>query len=249
MGEDLGVAQSSNQGGLEKVVRDVGEFCGMTCPWTHGRGRKFGLTGHNRKGRRECCVLRGLGESLSMFLGMFLPMEKANTTHQIPSVLLDREELILGDDTPDKVVVQCVGSKLKVEGEVVFGTVMEVDEGPSIVVDPLNEVVTWLEGKDGVERGDVATAGGEVVGVRVAVPDETRFARRFGKLLFEDVTVGGEPKFVNRGESRGRRREDYVPLGDHVLIGYDSIEGEGDVHENTEQKVCLGGEDYSKVNR
>ena len=69
-------------------------------------------------------------------------------------------------------MAQCVGSELKVKGDIVFGTVMEIDEGPSKVVDPLNKVVTWLESEDGVERGDVATTGGEVVSVRVAIPDE-----------------------------------------------------------------------------
>ena len=47
-------------------------------------------------------------------------------------------------------------------------------------------------------------------------------------------------------------REDYVPFGDHFVIGDDSIESEGDVHENAEQKVRLRDEDYIlgvKVNR
>jgi hypothetical protein len=42
---------------------------------------------------------------------------------------------------------------------------MQVYKGPNKVVDPLEKVVTWLEGEDGVEGRDVAASGGEIVRV------------------------------------------------------------------------------------
>jgi len=52
---------------------------------------------------------------------------------------------------------------------------MQVDESSGGLENPLEEVMTWPKGEDGVQRSDVATSSREVERVGVAVLDQTGF--------------------------------------------------------------------------
>lgn len=74
---------------------------------------------------------------------------------------------------------------------------MKIDEGPACLERPLQEIMTWLEGEDGVERSDVATASGEIKRVREAILYKTGLGLGFGELLLVKREMGSEPLGVH----------------------------------------------------
>lgn len=114
-------------------------------------------------------------------------------THQVPPVVGDGQQLIFGDNGPDKTVVESIGGELEVELDVVGGAVLEIDEGLACLEDPLDKIMTWPESEDGVEGGNVAAAGGVDEGVGVAVLDEAALGLWAGELLLVEGEMCGEP--------------------------------------------------------
>jgi hypothetical protein len=83
--------------------------------------------------------------------------------------------------------------KLKVELHLIHGVIVQINQGPQCLIEDLEEVVTWPEGEEGVQRGDIAATGGEVEIVRVAVGDETTLGLWFRELLLVNREVCVEP--------------------------------------------------------
>jgi hypothetical protein len=97
------------------------------------------------------------------------------STDQIPAVRLDGQEFILGDNGPYKTILNSTSSEFEIELDVIRGTVVQVDESPCSLENPLEEIMTWPKSEDGVQRGDVATPSREVERVGGAVLDQTSF--------------------------------------------------------------------------
>ena len=83
--------------------------------------------------------------------------------------------------------------KLKVELQLIHGVIVQINQGPQCLIEDLEEVVTWPEGEDRVQGGDIAATGGEVEIVRVAVGDEPTLGLRFRELLLINREVCVEP--------------------------------------------------------
>jgi len=91
------------------------------------------------------------------------------STNQIPAVRLDRQKFIFGDNGPYKTVLDSTRREFEIELNVISRAIVQVNESPGGLENPLEEIVTWPKGEDGVQRGNVATSSGEVERVRVAV--------------------------------------------------------------------------------
>ena len=89
--------------------------------------------------------------------------------HQIPSVVLDGQQLILRNNGPHKIVGQSSRCKSEVKLDIILRSVLEVNESPSKLESPLEEVMTWPKSKDRVERYDIAPTGGEVEEIGIAI--------------------------------------------------------------------------------
>lgn len=72
--------------------------------------------------------------------------------------------------------------------------VVQVNQAPRELIEDLEEVVTWPEGEDGVQRANVAAPGGEVEIVRVAICREPVLRLGFGELPFVNGKMSGEPR-------------------------------------------------------
>jgi hypothetical protein len=109
--------------------------------------------------------------------------------------------------------------KLKVEREVVFGRVEEVDESPGDLEADLEEVVARSEREDGVQRGDGASARRECEEIAMAVRGQVDIvapARRWTReLLLEDAHVSAQPAAylsVFFGTERMHRHAQSTPI-------------------------------------
>ena len=89
--------------------------------------------------------------------------------YQIPPFLLDGIRIAFCDEGPHELGNGHVRVKLKVERDLVFGRVEEVDESPAELEAELEEVVARSEREDGVQRGDGASARRECEEIAVAV--------------------------------------------------------------------------------
>lgn len=85
---------------------------------------------------------------------------------------------------------------------------MKVDEGFASLERPLQKIMTWLKGEDGVKRSDVATPSREIERVRVSILHETALRLGFGELLLVEWEVGSEPLGVHQkhGEQTATKR-------------------------------------------
>jgi hypothetical protein len=112
--------------------------------------------------------------------------------HKVPPIVLDRLGLVLHDQTPHEIWDGHSRVQLKVERDVVFGTVQQVDESIYELVRELKQVVTRSEREDCVQGRDVTSAGRKVEEIRVSVGGEVaRGGTR--ELLLEDVHVRVQP--------------------------------------------------------
>lgn len=118
---------------------------------------------------------------------------KTKRTHQIPTTILYRQQLILCNDSPNKVFREGILEQLKVELDVVSRAVVKVDEGSASLECPLQKIMTWLKGEDGVQGSDVAAASREIERVRVSILHETGFCLGFGELLLVEWEVSSKP--------------------------------------------------------
>jgi hypothetical protein len=84
------------------------------------------------------------------------------SANQIPAVRLDGQEFIFGDDGPYKTILQSTRREFEIKLNVVYMTIVQVNKSPGGVENPLEEIVTWPKGEDGVQRGNIATSCGEV---------------------------------------------------------------------------------------
>lgn len=62
------------------------------------------FTRHNRECGWKSRILGGLGECLKRIIQFQYLGQTENDPHQIPSVILDRQEFVLSHDSPDKVL-------------------------------------------------------------------------------------------------------------------------------------------------
>lgn len=91
--------------------------------------------------------------------------------YQIPTFILDGYKLVLSNDCPHKVRKRCrrFGIKLKVQGDSVLWSVLEVHRTPTELPNLLDEVVPRKEAEDGVQRSYCTSTGRKVDEVRIAV--------------------------------------------------------------------------------
>ena len=117
--------------------------------------------------------------------------------HQIPPFFLDRIRFAPRGEGPHKLGHARARVELKVESDLVFGRVEEVDEAPTELEGELEEIVPRSEREDGVQRGDGGSACGERKEVAVSVRGEVDAVapgRRWTReLLFEDIHVRTQP--------------------------------------------------------
>jgi len=98
--------------------------------------------------------------------------------------------MFLVDESPNKVVRESAGSKLKIKLKLVFRTVLKVNKGSAEVEEVLGEIMTWLHPENGVQRHDIAPSSRKGERVRVTVLCWQTAAR---KLLFVELLVCLEP--------------------------------------------------------
>lgn len=175
-------------------------------------------TRHNGKAGWESSIFRGFGES------------------KVPAVIFDCQEFILRDNSPYKVRGQRPSRESEVQSDIILGSVVQVDKCAAKLVKPLEEVVTWLEGKDRVEGHDIASSRGEVIEVRVPVLGKAFLARRFRELLFEDGAVRVQPLRNKVSASKELLHRD-VPLVSLGLVPVDSYRHKHDIDKNAGEEV------------
>ena len=133
------------------------------------------LTAHDDDIGRELRILRSLCERLNDSFRSFLFRKSAaeektrRLTCQIPPFLLDGIRIAFCDEGPHELGNGHVRVKLKVERDLVFGRVEEVDESPAELEAELEEIVARSEREDGVQGGDGASARRECEEIAVAV--------------------------------------------------------------------------------
>lgn len=76
--------------------------------------------------------------------------EDSEDTDQIPSVLLDRDKFIFSYDSPNEIRNRSPRSKLKIQLDIISGTILQVDQSPSDLKCPLQKIMTRSKGEDGV---------------------------------------------------------------------------------------------------
>jgi len=110
---------------------------------------------------------------------------------QIPSVL-EILELVLVDYSKYTVGSTSVRMELKVQGDIVRRTIAEIVKTVCEMEKGLEKVVTWTEGKHGVQGSYGASSGGEVEKVTIPILGEAsiRWSRKLG---LEYVLVGVIP--------------------------------------------------------
>ena len=116
-------------------------------------------------------VLGSVCERLSCGQRKFL--EKS--ANQIPAVRLDRQELIFGDDGPYKTIRESTRREFEIELNVICRTIVQVNKSPGGLENPLEEIVTWPKGEDGVQRSNIATSCREYERVGVAILNQASF--------------------------------------------------------------------------
>lgn len=78
--------------------------------------------------------------------------------YKIPPFLLDRVRLSFSDEGPHEIRSGPGRVELKVERDVVIGSIEEVDEAPGELEGGLKEIVARSQREDGVQRGDIASS-------------------------------------------------------------------------------------------
>ena len=111
--------------------------------------------------------------------------------------------MLLVDESPNKVVREGTGSKLKIKYKLVFRMVLEVNKGSADVEEVLSEIMTWLHPENGVHGHDIASSSREGEDVRVSILSCLAIAR---ELLFVDFQVGVEPVAEVSGRVPGGRK-------------------------------------------
>jgi hypothetical protein len=112
--------------------------------------------------------------------------------HEVPPLVLDGIGLFFHDESPHKVRNGHRRVQLEVQGDVVFGSIEQVNEAPSGLVDELEQVVARPEREHSVQRGDIASSCREVEEIAVAVRGQVAL-RGTRELLLQEAHVRVQP--------------------------------------------------------